>query len=503
MRFATTLLILTQLAFSAFSQPGFNRIYDLGYPRNQFRNLIVYQDTIIAFGIARTDTFPDLQCLFLARFDSSGTAIDSKLICDSIGDYLSMNINWAEIISTSDGGYALTAASIIRNNGVFVKLSQDLSVEFIQEYPDSVNLVEIYNSIVELPDGYLLGGYVQRPNYLQDAFLRKVDKQGNSVWFSYYGEYDVVDFFSNYYKLNDSIVAYVGGYILNQNILDGRGPWLALVNVQDGEVTKEWRPSGSYLEWLHYIYPISSKNWLLYGKKAFQANPTKVMPFWALVDTSFNVIDTRLFGPGLNVSNFLWDMKPTPDGSFITVGQVNAKNPNTEPTAVYGWVYKVSPDLDSLWSLQVIPPVGDPKNYGGYLGGVGILSSGNMIAGGYANSIEGIHPWLVKFTPDGCIDTLWCATTPVWEPQELEWHKQPVVQLYPNPAQGFVTVELPDYGTEATLELFSVEGRVCLRQSVPNSGSIDVSQLVPGYYVCRVTMGESQAAYYAPLIIAR
>lgn len=125
-----------------------------------------------------------------------------------------------------------------------------------------------------------------------------------------------------------------------------------------------------------------------------------------------------------------------------------------------------------------------------------------MIAGGYANSMEGIHPWLVKFTPDGCIDTLWCATTPVWEPYELEWRKQPVVQLYPNPAQGFVTVELPGYGTEATMELFNIEGRVCLRQSIPDSGQIDVSQLAPGYYVCRVSMKDGQVSW-TPLIIVR
>jgi hypothetical protein len=502
MRYPTAVMILMHVALTAFSQSGFNRIYDLGYPRNQFRNLIVHQDTVIAYGIARMDTFPNLQCLFLARFDSSGTSIDSRLICDSLGDYLSMNINWAEIIRTSDGGFALTAASIIRNNGVFVKLRQDLSVEFIQEYPDSVNLVEIYNSIVEFPDGYLLGGYVQRPNYLQDAFLRKVDKQGNSVWFSYYGQYDVVDLFSSYYKINDSLVAYTGGYVNDNNSLTGRGPWVVVMDCNDGNIHKEWRPDSSSVGTIHFIYPLSDTTWLLYGKKTLQINPARVMPFCALTDTAFNVKDIWLFGPGANITNFLWDIEPTPDGFFITVGQVNAKNPNTEPTAVYGWVYKVSPDLDSLWSLQVIPPVDDPKNYGGYLGGVGILSSGNMIAGGYANSMEGIHPWLVKFTPDGCIDTLWCATTPVWEPYDLEWRKQPVVQLYPNPAQGFVTVELPGYDTEATLELFSVEGRVCLRQSIPDSGQIDVSQLAPGYYVCRVSMKDGQVSW-TPLIIVR
>lgn len=490
------------LTLTAFSQSGFNTIYDFTYPRSQFRNLIVHQDTVIAYGIARMDTLPNLQCLFLARFDSSGVPIDSRLICDTLGDYFAMDINWAEIISTSDGGYALTAASIFSNNGMFIKLRQDLSVEFIQEYPDMVNLVEFYNSIVELPDGYLLGGHLQRPNYLQDAFLRRVDKQGNSVWFSYYGKYDVFDFFSNYRQLNDSIVAYVGGYILDQNALAGRGPWIALIDIKDGEVTKEWRPSGSYLEWLHYIYPVSSNMWLLYGKKAFQANPTKVMPFWALTDTSFNISDVRLFGPGVNVFNFFWDVEYA-DGNFIAVGQVNAVNPNTEPAAGYGWVYKVSPELDSLWSLQIIAPIDDPKGSGSNLGGVGILSSGNMIAGGYASSGGEIHPWLIKFTPDGCIDTLWCATTPAWEPQDLAWQKPEAIRLYPNPAQDIVSVKLPGYTASSILELFSVEGKMCLRQTITGTEQIDVSSLFPGYYICRISVANGQQLYYSPLIIAR
>ena len=113
------LLLWMSLTQSVFSQPGFNTIYDFAYPRNHFRNLIVHQDTLIAYGMARTDTFPNRQCLFLARFDSSGTALDSRLICDSSGGYYTMDINWAEIITTSDEGYALTAASFTRHNGIF------------------------------------------------------------------------------------------------------------------------------------------------------------------------------------------------------------------------------------------------------------------------------------------------------------------------------------------------------------------------------------------------
>lgn len=447
------------------------------------------------------DTSPYLQCLFLARFDSSGTPIDSRLICDSLGGDLTMDINWSEIVSTSEGGYAITAASFNRNDGIFIKLKSDLSIEFIQEYPDSVNFVEFYNSIIELSDGYLLGGHLQRPNYLQDAFLRKVGKSGNSIWFSYYGQYDVFDALSSYQKLNDSIAIYVGGYVLNQNTIEGRGPWVVWINTEEGNILKEWRPANSNLEWLHYIYPVSSDKWLLYGKKAFQLNPTRVKPFWALIDTSLNILDTRLFGPGVKISNFFWDIEKGIDGDFIAVGQVNAANPNTEPAQVYGWLYKVSPQLDSLWSLQIIAATDGLKSTGNYLGGVGILSSGNMIAGGYSHANGDLYPWLVKFTPDGCIDTLWCATTSAWEPELLDWNQASGMRLYPNPATGNeVFVQLPAGVAPEFVELFDAGGRLARRLPLKSEGVADISGLAAGYYFCRVG-DKSGHVFHASLLI--
>jgi len=487
---------------TAVSQPGFNNTYDLGYYRNQLHNLTVHNDTLVGYGRAYSDLPPNKQCLFVTRFDSSGIPIDNALICDSLGGHLTMAINWSDIVITSDGGYALTGASFDRHNGIFVKLRNDLSLEFVQEYLDSVNLVEFYNSIVELPDGYLLGGYLQTPNYLAEAFLRRVDKQGNSLWFSYYGEYNVFDFFSNYCQLNDSIVAYTGGYIKDENSLSGRGPWIALINPEDGEVMQEWRPMSSSIQFLHYLHPLSNNKWLLYGKNALQTTPILgARPFWALADTDFNIEELKLFGPGMYTSNFFWDFEPTPDGNFIAAGQTNADNPNIEPD-VYGWLYKVSPvSLDSLWSLKLTAPIPNVQQSGNYLGGVGVLSSGNMVAGGYSQSGNNIYCWLVKFTPDGCVDTLWCATTPAWEPVEVEM-KEKRVKVWPNPASDHVFIEIPEHSKPYRLEIYTLDGRLCLHQILTPSQAVDVSELSSGLYMCR-TADMVGRSFYSKLVIQR
>ncbi len=449
--------------------------------------------------MARTDTPPYRQCLFVARLDTSGIKLDHTLICDPLGGTLSMDINWADMIHTADGGYALTASSITRNDGAFVKLRSDLSVEFVREYRDTINFVEFYNAVIELQDGYLLGGYVQTPNYLIEPFLRRVDRQGNTVWFSYYGEYTEYDLLSSNYMISDSLIVFVGGYSKNENTLSGRGPWIAFINPLDGEVVQEWRPAESSIEILHYIRPLTNGRWFLYGKKSFQVNPLRARPFWAIVDSSFQVEDMQLFGPGMLVADFFWDIEPTPDGNFIAAGQVNAVDPNTEPAQVYGWLYKVSPGLDSLWSRQMIPPITGSK--GGYLGGVGVLSSGNMVAGGYAPLGNEVYGWLVKFTPDGCVDTILCNTVPVWEAEELELRKPPA-RVYPNPTAGRFFVELPEGSGPVHVQVLAPDGRVVLEQTLAASAELDGTALHPGLYFCRVA-DTSRLRLVAKLIISR
>jgi len=493
------MLLWVGIAYSCLSQQVFNRSYDYGYPRNQFRNLIVHNDTIVCYGMARTDTPPYRQCLFVARLDSSGVKLDHTLVCDPLGGTLDMNINWADMIHTADGGYAMTAGTVTRNDGAFVKLRSDLSIEFVREYRDTVNFVEFYDAVIELSDGYLLGGYVQQPNFLIQSFLRRVDKIGNTLWFSYYGDGAVTDAFSNYLKINDSLIVFVGGFVTNENILSGRGPWIAFVNPLDGEVLQEWRPNNSPVEFLHYISPLASNRWMLYGKKTVEINPKKARPFWAIVDSTFNILDLRLFGPGADVTNFLWDFAPTPEGNFIAAGEIHAFNPNTEPAQVYGWLYKVSPDLDSLWSRQVIPPITGSK--GGYLGGVGVLSSGNMVAGGYAPLGNDVYGWLVKFTPDGCVDTILCNTVPAWEAEELELRKPPA-RVYPNPTTGQFFVELPEGSGPVRVLLTAIDGRRILEQILTGSQWLDLSDAPPGMYLCHIT-DTARAQLVTKLVLER
>jgi len=493
-------LLWVGISYSCLSQQVFNRAYDYGYPRNQFRNLIVHNDTIVGYGMARTDTPPHRQCLFVARLDSSGLQLDHTLVCDPLGGTLAMDINWADMINTSDGGYALTASSITRNDGAFVKLRSDLSVEFVREYRDTVNFVEFYNAVIELPDGYLLGGYVQTPNYLIEPFLRRVDRLGNTVWFSYFGEYAITDIFTCSYRINDTLIVFAGSHRPPPGTEAEHSPWVVLINLE-GEIVKEWRPDPSEVPigGILNILSAGPYSWFIRGINVVSGPPYLYEPYFAIIDTNFQVKTWRPYDVPRSYLNYLWDIEPTPDGNFIAAGQVNALDPNTEPAQVYGWLYKVSPGLDSLWSRQTIPPITGTK--GGYLGGVGVLSSGNMVAGGYAPLGNNVYGWLVKFTPDGCVDTILCNTVPAWEAEELELRKPPA-RVYPNPTAERFFVELAEGSGPVRVQVLTLDGRIVLEQTLAASTEIDGSGMPPGLYFCRVVYPKGQQLI-AKLIISR
>lgn len=483
------------------AQPGFNKHYDFGFPRNQFRNLIVHQDTIIGYGIARVDAPPYQQCLFLARFDSNGVPVDNRLICDSLGGAFSADVPWCEIMITSDRGYGLTAFSIGRYDGMFVKLKSDLTVEFIKEYPDSVSLVEYYRKIIETPGGYLLCGHLQRPNYQQDAFIRKVDKQGGTVWFKYYGNYNEWDFFSNYLQLEDNRIIGIGGYQISNSQPAVYRPWVAVFDT-NGVVLKQWRPANDVgFTVAHHIYPIESGKWLIYAKRAAGLLPNgnvAAQSCLAVIDTSFQVKVVTDIGTPSPQLGTAYDFEPMLDGNFICAGEISNPNPIGDGNIKHGWLLKCTPQADTLWSRIDLPIFQNMAPTESYFGGVGVLSSGNIVAGGSTTIANDRFCWLVKVTPDGCIDTIFCQSVGVEEATE---DKEVGIRFYPNPAKDVLFVEMQHYEREMRVFIYTANGQMVLEKTVLSSQALHIEQLPPGLYFLRAVTTKGNELYQKLMIV--
>ena len=169
-----------------YAQVGFNLAKDVGFPKNQFYDLLVDNNTIVGYGLGFNNSIEWQQGLVLSKFDTLGNLLLSKIILHPPGDFYSIDKAWGKIIKTSDGGYAMTSAPFYSNSAVLIKTNENFEVEFIKEYPDTVNLSNYFYKLLETPEGYLLYGSIQRPDYYTDGFIRYVDKQGETVWFKYF-----------------------------------------------------------------------------------------------------------------------------------------------------------------------------------------------------------------------------------------------------------------------------------------------------------------------------
>ncbi|HFA50051.1 MAG TPA: hypothetical protein ENJ95_13665, partial [Bacteroidetes bacterium] len=151
---------------SVDGQPGFNMLHDLDLPTNHLRKMLVHNDTVIGYGLAYpSDTVGSRQGLLLTKFDSNGVLLKSNLLLEPFGDFYSIGKNWGDITTTFDGGYAMTASALVGNSAYLIKIDHDLEVEFIKEYPDTVNLSNFSYKVLETKDGYLLYGDIQMPDF--------------------------------------------------------------------------------------------------------------------------------------------------------------------------------------------------------------------------------------------------------------------------------------------------------------------------------------------------
>lgn len=67
------------------------------------------------------------------------------------------------------------------------------------------------------------------------------------------------------------------------------------------------------------------------------------------------------------------------------------------------------------------------------------------------------------------------------------------LKMYPNPASGFVTMELPASINKASMEIVSIDGRVVLAQNInSNKATIDVSKVAKGIYMVNMTLENKQ-----------
>jgi hypothetical protein len=191
--------------------------------------------------------------------------------------------------------------------------------------------------------------------------------------------------------------------------------------------------------------PLLGGDVITYGvarKSVTQFGTELIQPTMTRFDTNFNVVWTYNFGKitSSGSARHLQKFTKTLDENYVGVGTYFVKT-GTDVSRGHGWIYKFSAEGDSLWGRTFPTPL-LPDEYpnGGILYGAGILSSGNIMAGGLAEDGQNRYCWLVKITNDGCMDTLFCQTSDIYS-HETGDNK---ISIYPNPANDQIHINASD-----------------------------------------------------------
>ncbi|MCB9287929.1 MAG: T9SS type A sorting domain-containing protein [Lewinellaceae bacterium] len=332
----------------------------------------------------------------------------------------------------------------------------------------------------------MLYGDVQRPNYYNDSFVRRVDKQGNTVWFNYYGDYDVEDGFNDLKPINDSVFAACALVQFGPQTGSSKIVYLDL----EGNVLRQWQSEENpEIGFLRNVIPTEDGGLITYGiyLKEIIFSTLIMQPTLAKLDSNFQVQWVKHFGraASLNAGINLRDFAPTSDGNYIAAGETVIEEGSSDPRRV-GWLYKFSPQGDSIWSKHIDTPLGAEYPIGGYFGGVGELSSGSIVAGGAAYEGNEFYPWLVKVDANGCLE----APCPVLNSIAGPMAEGEDIRLFPNPGNGRFRLswEQAPTGGRALCTLFDAQGRTVWRaepRAAPEM-ELDATGLPPGFYMLEV-----------------
>jgi len=396
-----------------------------------------------------SEPYPNVYSMWVGKMDSSGVFIWERTLgnANGVSDYSHYGV------STNDGGFIalvdiFSQGGDITNwygnyDGWLVKLdslgNKEWDFTVGSANPESVNGVTQTNDggylvgLTGIPDGITgnIGCTSFTPNYA-DAIIYKLDSSGNPEWHKCYGG-----------SFHDGAVR--------------------VLNLNDGYLIAAYGESGDG--------DLTGSGW--HGG----------IDIWLIrTDLSGEIIWQKCYGgSGREVPKRIFQ---TSDGGFMVFcitssfdGDVvgNPSNSSENPSI---WIFKVDSTGELLWqqcigghSRERVHGVIQLSDYNYAVAGEmfyspsGDVNCSNFIYGSSRNY------WVfgISDTTVNVVENIYNTT---------------VVKVYPNPAQSFITFELPKQYEKSILEIIDVYGNILIKTELKNPKEvINVQMLKPGFYI--------------------
>ena len=426
-----------------------------------YRDVLIDNDTIVLYASAR-DSVSNQWGIKFIQLDSFGNVLSEVLHVDTVNALVSQEFR-KKIITTDDGGYAIIGSAGLPTL-YLLKVNHDLSLDFLQKYVAEDSATLLNASLIEVNDGFLLLGDQRIDSMNHEIFVMKTDAQGNDVWRKIYDAGPNMQ--SNPFEIHalDENTFVIGAiHTKSKNPGSGViGTWnrsYMLCIDSLGNVKWDWESDDApEHSWILDFELLADSSWICMSG-TWEQDPAdgayETRPMILRMDKNFNVMWQKIFDVPWGGIQLLSDLERLPDSNYLVSGYFY----DWDAQKYKGVHYKFAANGDSLWMRLDTVFSGDSDTH---IKGTDILSSGSIISVGYADKTDGTYGFVMKLSPDGCIDTVNCWPVADSEP----FAQAEEVSVYPNPFSDYLTVNIPDYPQNAYIYFYDVMGRFLRKQRV-------------------------------------
>ena len=369
--FLLIILPIFSMPCLGFISMNFNQAY--GISNSNIANSVI-QDKNGSYVLVGSTALSKTDCsdIWILKVNAQGNAIWNKTLGGALND------GATDIIETRDGGYAVIGYTDVISTGDdawLIKLDADGNIQWNKTYGGTG--LDAINCIIQTDDGYAICGFTESFGRTgHDAWILKIDLEGNIQWTQTYGV-------SHYNEANAVIETMDNGYALagrTQSEFSGLSFWLIKT---DSTGNLQWDKTFGAREndLAKSVFQTNDGGYAVIGRR-------ESLNFgncsWLIkVDCSGDEQWNQTFGDFDGVTK-LTDVIKTNDGNYALTGY--SINSHTDSS----WLLKVDLNGTIQW-YESYGELGDNRALSVFQG-----SNGEYVLAGYTNALTNFNDfWLV------------------------------------------------------------------------------------------------------------
>jgi len=262
---------------------------------------------------------------------------------------------------------------------------------------------------------------------------------------------------------------------------------------REGEITWNWSTGSQKTDAQPNAFEVHPNGSYLFLQHDTQSDPLQVRknPYVFNVDTSGNIKWIKqLYPPDLFASRLqIREIAITQNGDILVVGDIFLWNDDIGNYNPYrGYIARLNQEGEILWEKNVFDRFDSGLEKESFLNDIVEMEDGSIAATGIQKRLEGeiwADMWLVKLSPDGCLNTPGCSDTLDISVPTLELQDYNIeYSIAPNPSNGIFEFIFSSKINTLDLEVvvYNQIGQIILKETINQNVELDISDHSDGIY---------------------